>query len=101
MIIGSVVGGYVGGPYGAAAGSVLVGLYGLVTGKPFGPDDGPEAANGRRGAGSDAALEREIDEALARNETPEDEIEAELRRLEEELAALEAHEEVDGPAHDR
>jgi hypothetical protein len=102
MIIGCVVGGYVGGPYGAAAGSVVLGLYGLATGKAFGPEGGQRAGDNRRGdAATDAALEREIDEALAGNESLEDEIDEELRRQAEELAALDGPPETDEPSRDR
>jgi hypothetical protein len=95
MIVGAVVGGHVGGLHGAAAGSVVLGLYGLVSGKPFEPGGGP-SRRARRRRDVDPELEREIEDELARAGTLEEEIDEEISRQEEHIAATSVKEGTDG-----
>ncbi len=96
MIIGTVVGGQILGQYGAAAGAVLFGLYGLITGDvPFETGKGSAGVPGRRGGPNpDAALDQEIEEELSRQDALEDDIESELKRQEELLASINKHQEI-------
>jgi antitoxin component YwqK of YwqJK toxin-antitoxin module len=96
MIIGTVLGGQVFGQYGAAVGAAMLGLYGFITGDvPFDTGRGSPGTGDRgRGGDPDAALDREIEEELSRQEDLEEEIEEELRRQEELLASINKQEEV-------
>ena len=105
FVMGAVLGAQA-GPIGAAIGAGTMLIYAAATGHvPFG---GPRR-NSAGGFGSggypggseaerEAAIEAELEQQVARADHLEDEIEAELRRQEELLAAIDEAQEVPEPA---
>ena len=96
MVIGGMVGTTIAGPVGAAAGAVIFGVYGAMTGDlPIGGGGSGRTrprSERSRDAEMERELERELGEEVGRQDTLESAIEEELRRQEELLKDIDRRE---------